>query len=401
MPTMLEMIRQSQVPANIMRSAAKGSIDLPSMEKIEILVYLTSHPLFGKEAQMTLAGWDPKESIAIASDPAIPFEVLDYFVRPENRRPAIIPALLENLSVPESVLLDMANEPKREIIEMMLASLRVRRSEKLLNALARNEQTKVTEKERVRSYLATLVESTGGAPGDRVLRQFVHEQASAIAQTVGTPLDFTQAATEEEQDRIVSDFLREHAAAISEEEGNPFQLVGGEAAVAEDVPPPALEAAMSEEERNMKMRAAEAATRVRLSTLQKLARLTVGERVQAAMKGSKDERAILIRDGSKVVSLAVLASPKVSAAEIETFASLKNVSESILREIARNRKFLKNYGVIRNLTNNPRCPLDVSLTLVKNLIMTDLKNLSGNKNLPDTLRKVANKHYKERSGPPR
>lgn len=401
MPTMLEMIRQSQVPANIMRSAAKGSIDLPLMEKIEILVFLTAHPLFGKEAQMTLTGWDSGESIAIVSDPAIPFAVLDYFVRPENRRPAIIPALLENLSVPESVLLDMANEPKREIIEMMLASLRVRRSEKLLNALAGNEQTKVTEKERVRSYLATLVESTGGAPGDRVLRQFVHEQASAIAQTVGTPLDFTQAATEEEQDRIVSDFLREHAGAISEEEGNPFQLVGGAANVADDVAAPALEPAMSEEERNLKMRAAEAATRVRLSTLQKLARLTVGERVQAAMKGSKDERAILIRDGSKVVSLAVLSSPKVSAAEIETFASLKNVSESILREIARNRKFLKNYGVIRNLTNNPRCPLDVSLTLVKNLIMTDLKNLFGNKNLPDTLRKVANKHYKERSGPPR
>ena len=396
---MLDMIRQSQVPANIVRSAAKGSLDIPPMEKIEVLVYLTSHPLFGKEAQMTLAGWDPKESIAAASDPHTPFEVLDYFIRPENRRPALLPALLENSSVPEARLLDMANESKREIVEIMLASLRVRRSVILLNALALNEQTKVTEKERVRSYLATLAESEG-APGDRVLRQFVHEQASAIARTAGTPLDFTQAGTEAEQDLIVSDFLREHALAISEEEGNPFQLVGGAASVADDIAVPVLEPAMSEDERNLKMRAAEAATRVRLSTLQKLARLTVGERVQAAMKGSKDERAILIRDGSKVVSLAVLSSPKVSASEIETFASLKNVSESILREIARNRKFLKNYGVIRNLTNNPRCPLDVSLTLVKNLIMTDLKNLSSNKNLPDTLRKVATKHFKERSGPP-
>ncbi len=402
MPSMLDMIRNSEAPANIMRSAARGSLELEPQENFEILVYLTSHPLFGNEAQMTLASWDKTESIAVASNPAAPFEVLDYLMRPENRRPAVLPALLENPSIPEALLLDLAREPKREIVEMFLVSLRVRRSEALLHALAANEQLKITERERVKSYLATLAEAAAGATGDRVLRQFVHEQASVIARTAGTPLDFTQAGTEAEQDQVVNDFLKEHAATIQEEEGTPFQLVGASAEVADEaVIVPEIAPTMSEEERNMKMREAEAATRVRLSTLQKLARLTVGERVQTAMKGSKDERAILVRDGSKVVSLAVLSSPKVSAAEIETFASLKNVSESILREIARNRKFLKNYGVVRNLTNNPRCPLDVSLTLVKNLIMTDLKNLSGNKNLPDTLRKVALKHFKERSGPPR
>jgi hypothetical protein len=75
--------------------------------------------------------------------------------------------------------------------------------------------------------------------------------------------------------------------------------------------------------------------------------MSVGERVQLAMKGTKDERFILIRDGSRVVSLAVLESPKVTDTEVEGFAAMKNVQEIVLRGIAAKRKFMKKYGVIR------------------------------------------------------
>src|SRR4029079_18818554 len=126
----------------------------------------------------------------------------------------------------------------------------------------------------------------------------------------------------------------------------------------------------------------------RLSVLQRIARMSVGERVQLSMKGSREERFILIRDGSKVVSGAVLESPKVTEQEVETFASMKNVQESVLRGIAGKRKFRKNYAVIRNLANNPRCPLDVQLTLMKNLLNNDLRAVSMNKNISDTVRKL-------------
>jgi hypothetical protein len=96
----------------------------------------------------------------------------------------------------------------------------------------------------------------------------------------------------------------------------------------------------------------------------------------------------------------VLASPKLSELEVETFAALKNVQENVLREIARSRRFMKNYIVVKTLVNNPKCPLDVSLTLIKNLLVMDLKVLQGNKNVPETLRKVALKIYKEKSTPP-
>ena len=132
----------------------------------------------------------------------------------------------------------------------------------------------------------------------------------------------------------------DHAAEIAAEEGKAFELVGGTIEDEEDIaagteavpgsapaaaPAPVAAAAPALDETTQKMRAAEAKSRERQSTLQKLAKMSVGERVQQAMKGTKDERYILIRDGSKVVSGAVLQSPKLSDAEVETFAAMKNV----------------------------------------------------------------------------
>ncbi|MBZ5629509.1 MAG: hypothetical protein LAO06_11660, partial [Acidobacteriia bacterium] len=89
MPRMIDLIRQSEVPANVVRSASKGALALPAAEMIEILVYLTSTPLFGEDAQMTLAGWDEAACRAVCSDPASPDDVLEYFLH--NRRPRLMP----------------------------------------------------------------------------------------------------------------------------------------------------------------------------------------------------------------------------------------------------------------------------------------------------------------------
>jgi hypothetical protein len=145
--------------------------------------------------------------------------------------------------------------------------------------------------------------------------------------------------------------------------------------------------------------AAEPEQKERLSKLQKIARLTVAERVKLAVLGDKEDRMILVRDGSKVVNGAVLASPKISDQEVETIAAMKNVQENVLRTLARNRKFIKSYSVVRSLVNNPRCPLDISLGLMKNLLTPDLKGLSMNKNVPETLKKLALKSYKEKTSP--
>ena len=52
----------------------------------------------------------------------------------------------------------------------------------------------------------------------------------------------------------------------------------------------------------------------RQSGIQALASMTFPQRLKAAMKGTREQRAILIRDANKLISTSVLSSPKVSGA---------------------------------------------------------------------------------------
>jgi hypothetical protein len=135
----------------------------------------------------------------------------------------------------------------------------------------------------------------------------------------------------------------------------------------------------------------------RQTLLERLARMTVAQRVQFAIKGGSEARRTLIRDNNKVVQRAVLQSPRLTDQEVEAFAAMSTLTDEILRLIAGNRNFRKNYAVVRNLLNNPKTPLDVSLHMLPLLNAIDLKKLCSNKNIPETLRTTANKLQRTRN----
>jgi hypothetical protein len=136
---------------------------------------------------------------------------------------------------------------------------------------------------------------------------------------------------------------------------------------------------------------ADAGDAERQSAAQRLAMLGVAERMKAAMKGSKEERAVLVRDPNKLVSVAVLSSPKLTESEVENFAKMANVSEEVLRIIGMNRAWTKNYGVIAALTKNPKTPLGVSLNMVVRLNDRDLKAIAMDRNLQEPLKLAVRK----------
>jgi hypothetical protein len=135
----------------------------------------------------------------------------------------------------------------------------------------------------------------------------------------------------------------------------------------------------------------------RQTLLQQIGHMTVAQRVQFAMKGSSEARRTLIRDSNKVVQRSVLQSPRLTDQEVESFASMANLTDEILRLIAGNRNFRKNYVVVRNLLNNPKTPLDVTLHMLPVLTPSDLKKLAMNKNIPETLRSSAFKLQRTRA----
>jgi hypothetical protein len=135
----------------------------------------------------------------------------------------------------------------------------------------------------------------------------------------------------------------------------------------------------------------------RQTLIQRLAKMTVAQRVQFAMKGGSEARRTLIRDNNKVVQRAVLQSPRLTDQEVEAFAAMSSLTDEILRLIAGNRNFRKNYTVVRNLINNPKAPLDVTMHMLPMLNAVDLKRLTTNKNVPETLRTTAVKLQRTRA----
>ena len=388
MAPILELIKKNAVPVNVMRSAALGSLPIPAAETLEVLVYLTNNALFGHDARMTLARWDAQSAMEILGQEATAPEVLLYFWDEKNRRPGLMPTLIENQAIPENLLMELAGSAPREIVNMLLASERARALPSVVEALSANKYVTPAEAEELRNSIAKAVvpqaapEELGAAEispeVEAAHRAFEQEHASEIAAEEGKPFELVK---EEE--------APPEAAAASKEEATQ----GVADAAPQEQAPAAVPPAISREE----MDEFDAAEQKRITVLQKISRLNVGQRIKLGFIGGREERAILIRDTARLVQNAVLSSPKVTDAEVESFAGSKNLQENVFREIARQRRFIKLYPVVRNLVNNPKCPLDISLTLIKTLMVYDLKSLRHNKNVPDTIRKVAAKLYTEKA----
>ena len=408
---MIDTIRSSMASSQVMQTAARGALSVPPQEMLEILVYLaTQTKIFAERARLTLAGWDESSSRKAAADPSTPKEVLAYLITPGNLRPTLLPALLENPAVSEQSLAELAAAASRYMLETLVKSPRVNQSQTILSALSSNPNLNPTQSSAIAEKLASFAPpaaqgSQTAAPPQEVTAEPITPEP--LNQSAGV-----EPATDEATDKTTVAYLTEHAVEITAEGDKPFHPIGGiEELPAPTFPEPAPVAAKIEVVASGSQGAATAAKKApspvkkaylspeeqRGSALQKISKLGITGRIQLAMKGSKEERSLLIRDGTKIVALAVLESPKLTDAEVEKFANQKNVLEAVLRAITLKRRFMKQYAVVRNLCNNPRTPIDVALGLIKHLLATDLKNLAGNKEVSDTVRKMALRMFRQKS----
>jgi len=344
MSAVAEAILRAQAPPGVMRNAARGALSLPAADMLNILVHLAGQPAWSAEATATLANFDEQAIQQVIGAAEAPVAVLRYFTEAANARPGLLPALIENPAVPTAALARLA-EKAADNFEVWLTSGRVHSAGDVLNALARNPQLPARMLEHVKQLLASAPEAPSEASP--------YESPAVEA----------------------SEYELKHAAEIAAAEGIPFSLVDAQQQEAADL----------EEDEG------------RVTMLQKIAALKVGERIKLAMLGTRDERFVLIRDTNKVVSMAVLESPKVGETEMETYAAMKNVQEDVLRGISRNRRFMKHYGVVRALANNPRTPIDIAIPLLPHLTPLDLQHLAKNKNISETVRKLALKLFRTKS----
>jgi hypothetical protein len=120
------------------------------------------------------------------------------------------------------------------------------------------------------------------------------------------------------------------------------------------------------------------------TTLQRIAAMSVAQRVVTAMKGTREERAILIRDPNKLVTGAVLSSPKLTEREVENIARMTTVSEEALRTIGRTRAWMKNYGVVAGLAKKSE---DAGRTVDEPARAVDRQGPEGDRDGPQRARR--------------
>lgn len=122
---------------------------------------------------------------------------------------------------------------------------------------------------------------------------------------------------------------------------------------------------------------------------QKVQKMSTAEKVRFASRSDKEARNLLIRDGERLVQMAVVNNPRITDSEITSIANSRNVHEEVLRKIGTSREWIKLYPVRVALVQNPKTPITIALKLMQTLMLKDLRTIAKSKNVPNAIAHAA------------
>ena len=128
-----------------------------------------------------------------------------------------------------------------------------------------------------------------------------------------------------------------------------------------------------------------------------LAILTVSQKIRMAMLGNSTQRAVLVRDSNRLVTMAVLKSPGIGDSEVVRYSRARSLPEEAVRYIASRREWTKQYQIKVNLVNNPRTPLQDALRFLNHLRPIDVRGLERSKDVPQSIVNAAKQLRQKRS----
>jgi hypothetical protein len=342
--------RRGGVARDLRLMAAQGLLPLTGEDLMDLWTGLIgdADEAIRTAAQASLAEFPAAEFLPIVKSRATSVAVLSWAVR--NRpEPELREATLQNTSLPDGVIEELSPTLPQALAELVVIN-----------------QTRLLR----RTSLLVAIESNAGLSNDQKRRLRELRETFRVGQADEAPPAPAAPAAE--------------AAPAPEPEPEP--------APAEEV---VLQETVSEEEfivRTLSDEERKATEKV--SAVQKIYRLDVKDKLMTALKGTREERSILIRDPNRLVSAAVLGSPKMTDSEIEAISAMKNVSAEILRTIGSHREWTKKYTVISNLVRNPRTPVGLALGMVPRLMPREIKSIAVDRNVPEPVRKQAQKFLK-------
>jgi hypothetical protein len=341
--------RRGGVARDLRLMAAQGLLPLKPEDLLELWTGLVTDPdeSVRNAAEESLMAFPSAELLPILKNRETPPAVLGWAVS-RRAEPELREAALQNPSLADETIERLAGTLPQALAELVVINQqRLLRSTSLLVALEGNAGLSNDQKRRLRELRETF----------RIGQQ---EPAAAAPAAAEPPRD-QEAPPEEAEPEI---------------------LPPGDVFMTEDE---AIVRYLSEEERQQTEK---------VNAVQKIYRLNTAEKIITALKGSREERSILIRDPNRIVATAVLGSPRITEAEIEAISGMKGVSDEILRTIGNHREWARRYTVLNNLVRNPRTPIGIALSMVPRLNPKDIKGISLDRNVPEPVRKQAQKFVK-------
>jgi hypothetical protein len=349
----IERIISGDYPREAIVTFARGFLPLPQDDLIVVLAYLTQSPdaEIAAAARSSLAGVPSRSIHSFAANESLSPAHLSMLMR-ASEDPFVLEALIRNRAVPDELVVEVAAVADAAVQEVVaINQARIIRTPGILDALLANPQ--LTPDVRRRAL--------------ETREEFFDKKARIAAQQPAEVEVGEDEAMLSLSDEPIADLLEKAA----QEPEN-------------DSPPPAL---MESEKLDEK----------KLSVFSQILLMSVSEKVQAAFKGGKTERMILIRDHNRLVCGAVMRNPRMSESEVESIASMRNIAEEVLRLITLKREWISKYNIVVTLARNPKCPVGVVLPLINRLILRDLKGLKDDKGVSETVRGLARKVYIQRT----
>ncbi len=372
-------------------AAARGLLPLSNEEVLESLVALSAdkNPEVRDAASTTLGTLDPEAFSHLAAHADTHVDVLAFLCLWKRSPRELVEALIFNPSTPDGALAQLAaRSPDPKIIEAIsLKQQSLIRSPEIIDAILTNSARSSEAERRAREVREEFFEKQFGvrmiADEQRVQGDAAREAEIVARETVSISgiEDLVRLGLIEEgiDDELITEYEAQHGPFLASTPSPDEQL---------DIERAVYEVATEEDS---------LISSDRIPVFQRVALMSVKDRVMLAIKGTREARMILIRDPNRMVAGAVLRNPRLTDTEIENIASVRTVPDDVLRQIGQNRAWTRSYVVIHNLVKNGRTPIAISLNFINRIQTRDLRALSQNKNIPDVIRQTSYRLYMKRS----
>jgi hypothetical protein len=177
------------------------------------------------------------------------------------------------------------------------------------------------------------------------------------------------------------------------------RLFGPQAAAAPPDPGPTAEQLLEDFKEVAEESSAPMEEGKRLNLTQRIMKMSIAEKIKLATLGNKEARSLLIRDSNKLVSTAVIRSPRITDGEVLSIATNRAANEEVLRILYNNREWTKQQKIKLALVKNPKVPLTVVMKFLNTLRDSELKDLAKDRNVPSGVAAFAKKMIEKKTAP--